>query len=40
VTLIVVKEPIMHEPHPRILEFEGKKAFVVLPYAEYLEIEE
>jgi len=26
--------------HPKILEFEGRKAFVVLPYAEYLEIEE
>jgi PHD/YefM family antitoxin component YafN of YafNO toxin-antitoxin module len=26
--------------HPNILEFEGRKAFVVLSYAEYLEIEE
>ena len=26
--------------HPNILEFEGRKAFVVLPYDEYLEIEE
>ncbi len=30
----------MLELHPNILEFEGRKAFVVLPYAEYLEIEE
>lgn len=30
----------MLELHPCILEFEGRKAFVVLPYAEYLEIEE
>jgi hypothetical protein len=30
----------MLDLHPNILEFEGRKAFVVLPYAEYLEIEE
>ncbi len=30
----------MLELHPNILEFEGRKAFVVLPYEEYLEIEE
>lgn len=30
----------MIELHPSILEYEGRKAFVVLPYAEYLEIEE
>ncbi|HHY56653.1 MAG TPA: type II toxin-antitoxin system Phd/YefM family antitoxin [Chloroflexi bacterium] len=26
--------------HPNILEFEGRKAFVVISYAEFLEIEE
>lgn len=26
--------------HPNFLEFEGRKAFVILPYDEYLEIEE
>jgi len=30
----------MLDLHPNILEFEGREAFVVLPYAEYLEIEE
>jgi len=30
----------MLDLHPNILEFEGQKAFVVLPYATYLEIEE
>jgi PHD/YefM family antitoxin component YafN of YafNO toxin-antitoxin module len=30
----------MIDLHPRILEFEGKKAFVVLTYEEFMEIEE
>lgn len=30
----------MLDLHPNILEFEGRKAFVALPYEEYLEIEE
>lgn len=30
----------MLDLHPNILKYEGQKAFVVLPYAEYLEIEE
>lgn len=30
----------MIDLHPKILEFEGKKAFVVLTYEEFMEIEE
>lgn len=30
----------MLDLHPNILEFEGRKAFVVLTYDEYIEIEE
>ncbi len=37
---IVIEESNMVNVHPNFLEVEGKKAFVVLPYAEYLEIEE
>ena len=34
-----MKEPMM-ELHPEIIEKDGKKQFVMLPYEEYLAIEE
>lgn len=39
-TFIALKETEMVAIHPNILEHDGQKAFVVLPYEEFLKMEE
>ena len=39
-TYIAIKENKMVDIHPNILERDGQKAFVVLPYEEFLMMEE